>query len=279
MTTKNIPDSSLGGLGRTGSHLLTTLASRGRHLFTTQDAHDVLGGSLSATRKLLHDLVQRGWLHPLGPARYLIIPLAAGPDREYTTHEYLIAMHLCEGGYIAYWTALHHHGLTEQIPTAVFVATTRRCRNTDITGVRYVFVALRQHKFFGQQTIWIEEQPVAISDVEKTLVDSLDHPEHSGGIVEVAKGLHTALAEERIDLHRLTEYARRANNRAIFKRLGFLTEELDLPAGELPSVWQQELSTGYARLDPSRDAGGNYNRRWRVQANVGEHELTGWMEY
>ena len=40
---------------------------------------------------VLHDLVKGGWLRSLGKGRYLIIPLAAGPERQYTTHEFLIA--------------------------------------------------------------------------------------------------------------------------------------------------------------------------------------------
>jgi len=34
----------------------------------------------------------------------------------YTTHEYLIAAHVAEPMYIGYYSALSHHGLTEQVP-------------------------------------------------------------------------------------------------------------------------------------------------------------------
>lgn len=279
MTTKDVSEPALGGLGKTSSQLLVTLAGRGQRLFTTGQAREVVGGSMASTRKLLHDMVQRGWLYALGRGRYLIIPLEAGPHREYAAHEFLVAAHLCPGSYIAYWTALHYHNLTEQIPTSVFAATTRRCPTAEIAGVRYIFVTLRPYKVFAQQTIWVEGQAVAVSNVEKTLVDALDHPEHCGGIVEVAKGLHTAWFEGRIELDRLTTYARQMGNRAILKRLGYLAERLELPAGELLSTWQQEISPGYALLDPSRTAAGIRNRRWQVQANVAVDELIGWMEH
>ena len=117
-----------------------------------------------------------------------------------------------------------------------------------------------------------------IADLEKGLVDSLDHPEHCGGIGEVAKALATAWEEHEVNLERLTEYALRMRNRAIFKRLGYLVEHLSLQAGNFPERWRAVLSAGYARLDPSLPPCGPRSRRWRVQVNVPESELTGWRE-
>lgn len=263
------------GLGKKASTLLTTLSGKGKTIFTTQEAHHLLGGSLSATYKMLHDLVHGGWLLSLSKGRYLIIPLEAGPERRYTTHGFLIAHHLAPEGYIAYWTALHHHGLTEQIPRAIWVATPRRRQETTVIGVRYVFVTLRPYKIFGHQPVWIEGEAVPVADLEKSLVDSLDHPEHCGGIGEVAKALATAWEERKVDLERLTEYALRMRNRAILKRLGYLVEHLSLEAGDFPERWRAVLSAGYARLDPSLPSGGARNRRWRVQVNVPEPEIAG----
>nr|WP_276657949.1 AAA family ATPase [Haloquadratum walsbyi] len=58
-------------------------------------------------------LTEKGWLDRLFPDTYLIIPLTAGEETVYTTHEYLIAAHVAEPMYIGYYSALSHHGLTE----------------------------------------------------------------------------------------------------------------------------------------------------------------------
>jgi hypothetical protein len=47
------------GLGKQSSRLLTTLAGQGKSIFTTQEAHQILGSSRAATYEPLHDLVQR----------------------------------------------------------------------------------------------------------------------------------------------------------------------------------------------------------------------------
>jgi predicted transcriptional regulator of viral defense system len=193
-------------------------------------------------------------------------------------HEFLIAHYLAPEGYIAYWTALHHHGLTEQIPCTVWVATPKRRKTTAVSGVTYEFVTLRPYKVFGQGSEWIEGEAVPIADLEKSLVDGLDHPEYCGGIGEITKALHTAWVEREVDLERLTDYARRMRNRAIFKRLGYLTKLLSLPAEGFADMWQGALSKGYALLDPTRPEEGPFDGRWQVQVNAPEAELVGWME-
>jgi predicted transcriptional regulator of viral defense system len=141
------------------------------------------------------------------------------------------------------------------------------------------FVTLGRCKFFGWQPVLIEGQPIHIADLEKSLADALDHPEHCGGTAEVGKALATAVTERGADLERLTDYTGRMRNRAIFKRLGFLVERLSLPVeDELAERWRAALSAGYARLDPGRPAEGQLNSRWRVQVNAPDAELTGWME-
>lgn len=276
MTTQTNTDFT--GLGIKAAALLTTLAGAGRHVFTTAEAHALLGGSQAATYKLLHDLVQGGWLHALGKGRYLIVPLEAGPERRFTLHEFRLARHLAPEGYIAYWTALHHHGLTEQIPRDVWVVTPRRQQPVTLMGVTYHFIALHPRKRFGFETVWIEGSPVAIADLEKSVVDALDHPEYCGGISEVAKALATAVEERGADLSRLSEYALRMQNGALLKRLGYLAERLALPVEAYTAQWRAALSGGRALLDPGRPADGPVETRWRLQVNVADAEMLGWQE-
>ncbi|MBN2003259.1 MAG: GIY-YIG nuclease family protein [Anaerolineae bacterium] len=263
------------GLGEKSLKLLQTLAKNNQIIFSTADAHRILGGKPIAVYKLLHDLVQAKRLQPLDKGRYIRIPLDLGPQSHYTTHEFLIASHLLPGGYIAYWTALHHHSLTEQIPRDVWIVAPRRRQPITLLGVTYTFVALRPHKRFGAQTVWIEGRPVAITDLEKSVVDALDHLEYCGGITEVAKALAIACEERGADLERLSAYALRMQNGALLKRLGYLAEQLALPVGDYTAQWQAALTGGRALLDPGRPDAGPIARRWRLRVNVSEAEIQG----
>jgi len=266
------------GLGEKSLKLLHALAKDNQIIFSTADAHRILGGNSIAVYKLLHDLVQAKRLQPLDKGRYIRIPLDLGPQSHYTTHEFLIASHLLPGGYIAYWTALHHHNITEQIPRDVWIVAPRRRQPITLLGVTYIFIALHPRKRFGLQTLRIEGHPTVITDLEKSVVDALDHPEYCGGITEVAKALTTAFDERRVSVVRLSEYALRMQNGALLKRLGYLAERLSLPVGDYVERWRAELSGGRALLDPGRPANGPIEARWRLCINVSDAEILGWRE-
>jgi len=268
-------------LGNTEARLLLTLASQDKQVFTTADAHAVANGARHRVNKMLARLSDKRWVLRLQRGLYLILPFEAGVEGTYSVHPFRIVPHLMTPYAIAYWTALQHYGYTEQIPGVVFVATTCGHPSTTLTieelGLTYRFVTLAPHKFFGLHRIWIEGQEVAITDRAKTVVDCLDHPEHCGGIIEAAKGLYESLTQADVSPSLLTDYAARMKNRAIFKRLGYLTELLDLPVDGEIERWQASLSAGYSRLDPLAGDHGPYNSRWQLRLNRTPADLTDWL--
>lgn len=266
-------------LGKSSAELLATLSERGQHIFTLQDAMVILSADSGSAKKLLHDLVKRRWLKRLQGGKYLILPLSAGLTDSYTEHEFLIAGSLVSPYYISYWTALNHYGFTEQVARTIFVATTTDKRPVEIAGLTYRFVLLAKHKFFGFVQEWIEDKQVNIASREKTLVDCLDLPQYCGGVAEAIKGLWYGYEEKSLDWDILTEHAERMGNRTVFKRLGYLTEVLELPIGEHISLWHSKISSGYGRLDPTMGKIGSYNTRWNLLVNLSPEDLLAWREH
>jgi len=268
-------------LGDAEARLLLTLASQGKQVFTTADAQVAVGGSRHYVNKMLARLSDKRWVLRLRRGLYLLLPFEAGVEGTYTVHPFRIVPHLATPYAVAYWTALHYYGYTEQVPGVVFVATTAKRVSATLTieelGLTYRFVTLAPYKFFGHHRSWIEGQAITITDRAKTVVDCLDHPEYCGGIVEAAKGLHESLARGDVSPPLLTEYAERMQNRAIFKRLGYLTELLGLPVGDEIERWQAALSAGYSRLDPLAGDHGPYDSRWQLRLNRTPADLTDWL--
>ncbi len=263
-------------LSGTDARLLTTLSERGHQVFTTEMAAEVLGQSSFAVRKRLHHLVQRRWLQRLEKGKYLIVPLSAGMDGHHTENELIIAAHLVSPYYISYWTALSYYGYTDQPSRTIYVATTKQKRPVKIHGLTYRFIQLQSHKFFGHNQMWIGEKLVNIAEKEKAIVDALDHPELSGGIIQVVKGLWRG--REELNLNKLIAYALRMKNRAVVKRLGYLLQRLELGTIQNFAKLEKKLSTGYAVLDPLSPRQGRHDAHWRVVANVSDNELLDWRE-
>ena len=244
--------------------VLRALAEKGG-TFTVKEASEVSGMGESALKKLLYRMERRGWVEPIEKGKYMIIPLEAKKGR-YTLNEFVIASTIIEPYAIGYWSALHHYGLTEQIPSTVFVQTTKRKKRQEmeIFGVRYRIVRIKEDKFFGIGRVWIDEAEISMTDREKTIVDCLDKPEHCGGVIEVAK----AIEKGRFDMRKLEKYALKMDNSGVVRRLGYLCEMFGLDV-EVPKPDVRN----YLLLDPTMPKKGKRSARWRLILNIEENEL------
>lgn len=257
---------------------LTTLAARGKNVFGTRNAYDILGEG-KATRDTLERLVKKGWLERIEKGKYLIVPLEAGPDRVWTEDAFVIVGHLVSPSMVAYWSALHYWNLTEQVPRVTFVQTPARKENRapKVLGMQFRIVRVKEERFFGSHVFTAGESPVRVTDREKTIIDCLDRPDLSGGVSEVAKALQEVEGE--LDWRRTTEYLRRFGSGAVVKRLGFLVESIQSahsPGPELIDQWQRLLTAGISRLDPSSPREPHrIATRWRIEVNLPEEGLGG----
>lgn len=275
MATHNIVN-----LSKTESKLLTTLSAEGKNIFNYEDANKILASDVKRVKQTIYMLAEKGWIKYLEKGKYLIVPFEGIAKGTWSEESFVIASFLVDPYAISYWSALNHYGFTEQIPRTVFISTTKRKLKTEIEvlGVPYKFITLKPHKFFGNTTIWLANKKVVITDKEKTIIDCLDHPEYCGGIVEVAKGLADAI-EDDIDKDKLTTYAQKINNKTVFKRLGYLSETLNLPVSKYLAKWQKMISRGFSLLDPLSSNKGKYNSKWNLRINVSEADLTEWRTH
>jgi predicted transcriptional regulator of viral defense system len=246
-------------------------------VFTIADARTVVDDSEANIRKLLHRLNRKRWVKRLERGKYLIVPLAAGPEAEWAEHEYLIAASLVEPYYLAYATALHYYGYTERRPDPLVIATTRRKRPVVVDDLTYRFVTLTPHKFFGYEMISLLGEGVRMAEREKAIADGFDHPELVGGVLEPAKGLWFGSRE--LDWEKLVTYTRRLRNQVAARRLGYWMARLGLGREDLLSQLEDGEGHSYARLEPSGPRKGARNARWRLIINVPERQLLEWREH
>ncbi len=259
-------------LGPREAEFLAQLAGEGRTIFTVEEARRFWGNA-AYTANVLGRLENKGWLRRLERGTYLIIPLEAGPTRDWTESALVIAPHLIQPAAIAYWSALHYWNMTEQVPRTVFVQSTRRKhrRQIEVLGISFRFVTVVESKFFGVVRRTLDGKPIYVTDREKTLLDAADRPDLSGGIGQLAQALRTAWAD--VDWQRLDEYLTRWGRGSLTKRMGYLVETLELPLPdreERLARWHRSLSSGIALLEPGRGNTGRIVTRWRLRVNVEE---------
>ncbi len=260
---RNITRSQLGKieaafLAKAGAHPTFSLALARQILRHTKD---------DPTPQFLERLQSKGWVRRIRRGRFAVIPLSSGEDRSPQLHEFVVAMELVSPAVIAYWSALNHHGMTEQLPRTVFVATDHLVRRQpgDVLGVTYKIVSLKPDKVFGVMKEWIGEIPFSVTDREKTIIDGLDLPQYVGGLSEITKAL--TVSWKMLDEKKLRKYAAQIGNSAVAKRLGFMMETLGLGDVEALRI-ATTRAPGFSALDPTLPKHGKYNRRWGLLVNV-----------
>jgi len=251
-------------------YLLQQLAKCG-NTFTVNEVIKELNIPREVLWVLLSRLEQQGRIERIERGKYMVIPLGAEKGK-YTLNEFTLGNILVDPCIIAYWSALHHHGLTEQIPLTVFIQTTSRKKKQDlkIFGIPYKIIRVKNEKIFGTEKLWIDETEVMITNKEKTIVDCLDKPKYAGGIIEVVK----ALKENNIDLEKIKEYAIKLGNSAVTRRLGYLCERLEIPIELDYNKIKKYLKKvrNYIPLDTTMPLEGFKDTKWQVIVNWDEYD-------
>jgi hypothetical protein len=67
---------------------------------------------------------------------------------------------------------------------------------------------------------------------------------------------------------RVLEYGERLGNLTVFKRLGYLLENLELGDEAIVEECRRRISGSVGRLDPARPAGGPTSKRWGLRLNL-----------
>jgi predicted transcriptional regulator of viral defense system len=241
-----------------------TLLSNELFSFNSRTFSALFGLDKFQTHNLLNRMEQTGLVTRVERGKFLLLGLT--PEKVLSNPLY-IGSNLVTPAYVSFWSALHFHGFTEQVPRTVFVATTHRKKQVIFREQHFQFVTLKPQHFFGYRLEMLADLPVVIADEAKSILDSLALPQYSGGIAEVAKALQIAATEERLQTNIMFDYVERLQNASLSSRLGYLLELLGQSAGKLQS------SKGPVKLDPQRPVRGVFNQRWQVYVNISKEEL------
>jgi predicted transcriptional regulator of viral defense system len=261
-------------LGPQAAKVVTMLHERNRAVFRLEDLRDITGLPEASARSFARKLVARGVAARLKPGLYALVPFELGREREYPGNPLVVAREIMHGKpyYLSHATAMEIHGMTTQPQLVVIVTTPVPRRPVKALGVEFRFVRCQRKHLFGLTDHWATKQDkVRVSDLERTIIDGLKQPEHTGGVTEVAKGLW--MRRRDLDVTKLLEYAGRLGVGAVVRRLGFLLETYDMAGAPELDRLRRRLTTTYVRLDPVLPADGKRLHRWRLQLNVAPEEL------
>ncbi len=220
--------------------------------------------------RVLSGMVEKGMLIKLVRNLYCIVPQGAD-SQKYIPDWHLVAKYLMRSKkyYIGYYSAMQVHGLITQPSLKEIIVTNFQIKPSilKIRGIEFQFVYHIEQRFFGFKNTWIDNHnKVMVSDLEKTLVDSLTRPHLSGGLVEIGKALYES--KEKIDYQKLLDYLGRHKNEATIKRYLFLVQLLGLTWINHYDEMLKEIGPSFPVLDTTGPNQGRKDSKFGLKINI-----------
>ena len=267
-----------------GLSLLQELFDNGHYVFTTEEARNkaqTLNISDKYFLQLLHLLAQTGWITRLRRGLYT---LKEGFPANIQLHPFVIAVNLIKPSTISHWSAMNHHGLSEQIPITITAMTTKKVvtpemrkdsilnnnqkHTWNISGIKYEYITVKPAFYFGIEEVWVNQNfKVPVTDKERTMLEAFASPSFFGGMGETINILEENISE--LNLERLISYALLYGKSSVSRRLGWALEHIGI-AGEKIKTLADVSACGYSILDPGRPWKGPCNSYWKIQENLSE---------
>ncbi|MFO7792736.1 MAG: type IV toxin-antitoxin system AbiEi family antitoxin [Candidatus Saliniplasma sp.] len=222
-------------IARREAQVISEIRSRDMVVFTHRDVNRFLDISKENTYRIIGNMIEKDLVKRVERGKFILNEVWNELDI------YEIVPEIFQPSYIAFWSALHYHGMTDQVPRAVFLVTTKRKKPLKFQGQKIKYVTVKRSLFFGYERYG----KVVVSDMEKTVIDCLRHPEYSGGISQI----QDAISDE-LNTDRLIDYCKLAGSSAVASRLGYMLEKKDI---EFEKDELKELIDTYTKLDPDQE--------------------------
>jgi len=257
------------------------LLKRGSIIARVEDLTSVLDVSPAWAKNILSKLARHGAAQRVGRGKYVPIPADVMYGRKnYVADSLVFVSELLKETeyYVAYHSAAHVHGLTEQMSFKTTVAVLQQMRPIAIGNISVSFVNLKRSRFFGYEETKYLNVILKVSDLEKTVVDCVDRPELCGGIPEVVRTFSNAFGTGRVNWQRLVSYVKRFRSRAVAQRLGFIIEYLEEEKKirvepEILDNLQHLTGSKIYPLDVKALRKGEISKKWKILNNAGYLEV------
>ncbi len=267
-------NSNLRTLGPFESKVVLSMLEDGQDVIRAAEIVSMLGSEQTA-RKVIRNLLRKGWFSRLVGGRYILLPPEYGAENLGENNILALAGAVVDQSYVGWWSAAAFHGFTTQKPMTVFVAVKRQTSSRFIEGAEIRFVKVAPRKFFGFDGYNVYGRNVQISTPVKTLVDCVDRPDLSGGPVEIARIVHAGMNE--IDPEILADVAINMRSISLLQRLGFFTDLVGRPLPEeVRNRFREKIPVSTRSVlgrQDRKDGDIGYVAEWRLLVNASTENL------
>lgn len=225
-------------------------------LFTPTDIEQVLGNMRSA-KTLLMRYQRQGYVSKVRRGLYCVTNLTS---KQPEANKFQIASVITPTSYVAYHAALEYHGLAHQIYYNVAVGSEQSFNGFEFDGTYFSCHSTPVHVGID---IPYADKHVRVTNVERTIVDCIDRIDLCGGWEELVNCLQSV---QYVREEQLTEILQAYNKTALYKKVGFLFEQLQLPVSQDFLDTCRKFAKDSVTYLTSEGSSDTFNAAWRLYA-------------
>lgn len=180
--------------------------------FTRKDVCILLGNE-SAAHSLLYDYTKSGLIERVRRDLYVAISLET---KQPIRNRYAIASKITESSYITHHSAFEYYGCANQVYYEVYISGDKYFPEFEYDGVMYKYS--KPHISDG---ITENRDGVRVTDIERTILDSINDFERIGGLEELLKCIEQIPS---VKEDKLLSYLNIYNSKGLYQKTGYILE-------------------------------------------------------
>jgi len=185
-----------------------------KKIFTFEDVVS-LTNNVNSAKDLLQNYKKQNLIIQIRRNLYSVCDLATGVT---LANKFEIGSNVSSSSYISYRSAFEYYGIAHQIFYDIYISSSSRFNNFDFESILYLYS--KSVIDIGVETPSMDSL-VKVTNLERTVVDCIDHIDRAGGIEELVRCLNLIgyLNEDN-----LLEYLVAYNKAILYKKVGFVLE-------------------------------------------------------
>lgn len=225
-------------------------------IFKAEDVN-VYYNNMNSARSAIKRLLKNGMIAKIRNNMYTCI---SGETNAPVANRFQIASHITPTSYVSHHTAMEYYGITDQVFYDVYVSSETSFRDFEFDGYTYRYIASKSLEGIDTPAF---SGGVAVTNLERTIVDSIKDMDKISGIEEVMQDLESI---QRMQEKRVLKYLEIYHNQFLYQKTGYLLwkhkEKMRLSNNFFESCKEQ---IGKSKRYLTRDqVGGRYNDDWKL---------------
>jgi len=184
-------------------------------------------------------------------------------------NRFQIASHITPTSYVSHHTAMEYYGITDQVFYDVYVSSVTAFREFTFDGYTYRYVASKSLEGVEKPAF---SGGIAITNIERTIVDCVKDMDKIAGIEEVVQNIESM---GRMQEKRILKYLELFQNQFLYQKLGHLLSERKEQMGLSDAFFDNcKEKIGKSKRYLTRDQeGGRYDDEWKLVVPEGLHDM------